>query len=199
MLKDLDLSTDELLAGLVGGGDDGGLDGVYTFADSRLLEEEPEFATAREGIELHLVVVQAKRESGFGEKPIQLIEDTLTDLLDLSQTPAQLKASKLFSNALISRAEIFRSALTQVANLRPQVSITVAYITMGDMGEISRKVNTRAERLKQQITEAISGATANVDFYGARELHQLSQRTRSNRLDLAYEGTLPDEENSYVL
>ena len=29
-------------------------------------------------------------------------------------------------------------------------------------------------------------------------MHQLSQRTRSNRLALAFEGTPPDEENSYV-
>ncbi len=198
VLKEFDLSTDELLDGLVGGGDDGGLDGVYTFADSKLVEEEEQFSSAREGVELHLVVLQAKRESGFGEKPIQLIEDTLGDLLDLSKTPDELKASKLFADELVARAEIFRSALTQVANLRPQVSITVAYVTKGDTSEISPKVTTRAGRLKKQIADAISGAGATVDFYGARELHQLSQRTRSNRVDLAYEGTLPDEENSYV-
>lgn len=37
-----------------------------------------------------------------------------------------------------------------------------------------------------------------MSFHGARELHQLSQRVRSERLELAFEGTLPDEENSYV-
>lgn len=31
---------------------------------------------------------------------------------------------------------------------------------------------------------------AKVEFYGARELHQLSQKTRSKRLDLAFDGTL---------
>jgi nitrate reductase assembly molybdenum cofactor insertion protein NarJ len=198
VLKEYDLSTDELLDGLIGGGDDGGVDGSYAFADGKLLEEEPELATAREGIELDLVLIQSKRSESFGEKPIQLIADTIGDLLDLSKTRDQLEASRLYRSALIGRTEIFRSALTQVANRRPQVSITVAYVTKGDKSEISPKVSERGERLEQQVTDAISGATAKVVFYGARELHQLSQTTRSNRLDLAFEGTLPDEANSYV-
>lgn len=119
VLKEYDLSTDELLDGLVGGGDDGGLDGLYVFTDGKLLEEEPELGTVREGIELDLVLTQAKRSAGFAEKSIQLISDTIGDLLDLSQTQAQLQASGLFSSELIARAEIFRSALTQVANRRP--------------------------------------------------------------------------------
>jgi hypothetical protein len=198
LLKDYDLSTDDLLDGLVGGGDDGGVDGMYAFADGKLLEEDPDLGSARDGIGLALVVVQAKRSVGFGEKPIQLLSDTVGDLLDLSQTTAQLEAAGLFSSALIRRAEIFRSALTQVANRRPHVSITVDYATKGDTGEISPKVYERAERLEGQIADAISGAHIAVDFIGARELHQLSQKIRSNRLDLAFEGTLPDEQNSYV-
>lgn len=198
VLRDYDLSTDELLDGIVGGGDDGGLDGVYTFADTKLVEEEPDLTSAREGIELHLVVIQAKRESGFGEKAIQLMDDSLGDLLDLSQTPEQLEASGLFSRGLIDRVEIFRSSLTQTANLRPRVRVTIAYVTKGDTGGISRKVTTRADRLKEQLVDSIASAEVEVDFYGARELHQRSQQLRSTRLDLAYEGTLPDEENSYV-
>ncbi|HEU4905900.1 MAG TPA: AIPR family protein [Solirubrobacterales bacterium] len=198
VLKDYDLSSDELLDGLVGGGDDGGIDGMYTFADTKLLEENPRIASARDGIELHLVVVQAKSRPGFGEKPIQLIADTLCELLDLSRGEGQLMESGLFSGALIRRAEIFRSALTQVANRRPRVSIAIAYASKGDTAEISPKVGRRAERLEGEIVESISGAMAAVEFYGARELHQLSQKTRSNRLDLAFEGALPDEENSYV-
>jgi len=198
VLKEYDLSTDELLDGLAGGGNDGGIDGLYTFSDGKLLEDEPELAAAREGIELNLVVLQSKRSEGFGEKAIQLIEDTLGDLLDLSKARGELVKSGLYSNAVIARAEIFRSALTQVANRRPQVSITIAYTSKGDTGDISPKVAERAKRLEQQIIDAISGATAKVEFYGARELHQLSQQTRSTRLELAFEGTLPDEENSYV-
>ena len=58
------------------GGNDGGIDGLYTFAGDQLLE-----GGARVGccvsLELNLVVLQSKRSEGFGEKAIQLIEDTL--------------------------------------------------------------------------------------------------------------------------
>ncbi len=198
VLKEYDLSTDELLDGLSGGGDDGGIDGLYAFADGKLLNEDSEFSSVRDGVELELRVLQAKRSEGFEEKAIQLVSDTLGDLLDLSKERLELEASGLYSSALIARAEIFRSALTSVASRRPRVSVTFAYATKGDTTEISPKVGGRAERLEAEIADAISGASARVDFYGARDLHQLSQRTRSTRLELAFEGTLPDEENSYV-
>ena len=198
VLKASDLSTDELLGGICGGSDDGGIDGLYVFADGRLLEDEADLGSPREGIELSLVVFQAKTSQGFGEKPIQLLADTLSDLLDLSLAREDLEQTGLYSGSLITAAEVVRYAITKSAGKRPQVSVAIAYATKGDTGEISPKVRQRATRLQDQITDAISGATANVAFYGARELHQLSQRVRSERLELAFEGTLPDEVNSYV-
>jgi hypothetical protein len=67
ILTQYDLADDELLDGQVGGGNDGGLDGVFTFLDGNLVREDsdvlqPAFdpATTKRGAELELWALQAK-------------------------------------------------------------------------------------------------------------------------------------------
>jgi hypothetical protein len=200
VLEAYDLSTDELLGGICGGGggDDGGIDGLYVFADGRLIADEADLGSPREGIDLSLVVFQAKTARGFDEKPIRLLANTLADLLDLSLTSEDLEQAGLYSSLLIAVADLVRCAIAKSAGKRPRVSVAIAYATKGDSAEISPKVHERAIRLEDQITAAIPGAAADVTFHGARELRQLSQRVRSERLELVVEGALPDEENGYV-
>ena len=45
-LKDFDLPTEDLVKGRTGGGDDGGIDGFFTFLNGDLLDEDSDLATA---------------------------------------------------------------------------------------------------------------------------------------------------------
>lgn len=198
LLKDLDLSTDELLEGHTGGGKDGGLDALYAFEDGKLLDEDTDHAGAKKGVELALFLLQSKRSESFAEKPIQVVGDTLEDLLDLAKDRDELEATGLYSAHLLARAEIFRTALTTLANRRPTVRIVFAYATKGDTGAIADGVRKRASRLEKKINGLISDAEVEVTFLGAKELRRLSQQEPSQVLPLAFENSLPDEDNSYV-
>ena len=44
VLKDSELSVDELSTGIVGGGNDGGIDGVYAFVNEQLLADNQIFS-----------------------------------------------------------------------------------------------------------------------------------------------------------
>lgn len=198
LLKDFDLSTDELLEGLTGGANDGGIDALYVFEDGKLLDEDADHAGAKKGVELALFLVQSKRSGSFAEKTIQIVGDTLEDLLDLSKDRQELDDTGLYSAQLLARAEIFREALTALANRRPEVRIVVAYATKGDTGAIADGVKKRADRLAKKIKGLISDAEVEVAFLGAKELRRLSQQEPSQVLPLAFENSLPDEDNSYV-
>ena len=74
ILKSFDLTDDELLYGQVGGGNDGGLDGLFTFLDDNLAGEDADFlqptfdpTSIKRGVELTLFAIQAKVTPGFGE------------------------------------------------------------------------------------------------------------------------------------
>jgi hypothetical protein len=67
-LRDFEVSTDDILNGLVGGGGDGAIDGAYVFLGDSLLEEDDEVfgedlapTKVGQGARLSLWLVQAKR------------------------------------------------------------------------------------------------------------------------------------------
>ena len=115
VLKTYELTDDDLLAGQVGGGLDGGIDGMFVFADDVLLEEDYDASSARKNVVLMLHAIQAKRSKGFEEAPLQKLEDTLEELLDLSKSRQVLEQCGLYSAQLLDRVEIFRSAIKPLA------------------------------------------------------------------------------------
>jgi hypothetical protein len=69
VLKDFDLSSDEVLSGDLGGGDDGGVDACYLFMRKTLITLETEPIVPAGQVELHLI--QAKNEAGFKETAVE--------------------------------------------------------------------------------------------------------------------------------
>jgi hypothetical protein len=47
ILKDYDLSYDEIQTGIVGGGGDGGMDSIYLFVNGKLVQEDTEFTSLK--------------------------------------------------------------------------------------------------------------------------------------------------------
>jgi hypothetical protein len=75
VLKDADLSDDEIDSGLFGGPDDGGVDGMYFFVNRVLIE--PDSDVPDPAITANLSIVQAKHEKGFKEDTVQKFTHSL--------------------------------------------------------------------------------------------------------------------------
>jgi hypothetical protein len=191
VLKQTEISQEEVLAGQIGGGDDGGIDGLYSFLDGTLLEEdatilEEDFdpRKVKTGVELALILVQAKRSESFTETAIQKIDKTLNEILDLSKDEEYLR--EVLSPEIAERAEIFRRSWERLATRHPVVSVKVRYATKGDTRKVNEKVAKRAGRLQTAITDVNPRATATVDLIGARELVDLAAEEKTYTLQLAY-------------
>ena len=158
VLKDSDLSTEELFSGIVGGSNDGGIDGVYTFVGDQLIDDDSEifdanFSTSRvsQGIALTLRLIQAKAENSFAETPIDLVASSTARLLDLTQTDEQLEI--LYSPALVERFSLFRCALQLLAIRHPATRIEFSYATRGDTDAINQKVKQKAKDLEAAFSK----------------------------------------------
>jgi hypothetical protein len=143
-LRDFNLSTEEVEAGIVGGGNDGAIDGIYTFLgdeqlaeDSELFEEDYVPAKVSPGTRLLIWLIQAKRETGFTETAIDLVKSSTGRLLDLSESEDDLRL--LYSEAVVERAGIFRTALQKLALRHPTVEVRYTYVTRGDTRNINAK------------------------------------------------------------
>ena len=191
VLKDSDLSTEELSSGIVGGGNDGGIDGVYTFVGDQLINDDSDifdsdFSTSKisQGIALTLRLIQAKAVNSFAETPIDLVASSTARLLDLGQTEEHLQT--LYSPPLVERFSLFRRALQLLAIRHPTTRIEFSYATRGDTDTMNSKVQQKAKDLEMDFSKTITGATGVVSFFGADELWISASAVPNYTLQLTY-------------
>ncbi len=193
-LHDRDVSPDEVAEGVVGGGNDGGIDGVYTFLGDILLSEDsevlqPDFTPTKVPADspLELWLVQAKRETSFTETAIEKVADATRRLLNLVETETDLL--HLYSPAVVSRIGFFRRALSTLAGRHPSVTIRFVYATRGRVDEINAKVEIKRNDLERQFAGVMPGAAGVAEFLGAAELWKVANEHPSYTLQLTYQET----------
>jgi len=196
LLKDYDLSPDELMAGRVGGGNDGGIDGFLSFVDDELLDEDSDLDSVKRSPEFTLYVVQARSVQSFQETVFDRVSTTVRDILDLEKEPADLQEA--YSQRLIERAVIFRRALVALAPRHPRGTAVFALVTKGSTANIHPNVAARAEGLKSTFNELLN-CRAEVTFLGARELLESARRQPSYTLNLRFIESPVSVENSYIV
>src|ERR1700676_3732808 len=65
ILKNYELSDDEIDAGITGGGNDGGIDSMFTFVNGQLLFEDTDLAAYKKTITMEVFITQTKRSENF--------------------------------------------------------------------------------------------------------------------------------------
>lgn len=186
-----DLGQDEIEQGIVGGGNDGGIDGIYVLLGDHLLTEDSDVfdrsftpSSVEKGVSLALWLVQAKTESGFTETAIDLAASSTKRLLDLEVDDNDLK--KLYSAAVVERTGLFREALRKLATRYPEVTVRFVYVTRGDTSGVDAKVEIKRLDLAVQF-ESMLSCGASVELYGASELYARASRSPSYTLELTYQ------------
>ncbi|MDQ0958629.1 hypothetical protein QFZ66_002507 [Streptomyces sp. B4I13] len=185
------LSEEEIEAGVIGGADDGGIDGAYVFLGGRLLHEDSEIfqqqsavANVEQGSQLTLWLVQAKTSPGFSEVAIDKAASTCKNLLDMEVDEATV--GLLYSDDLLARFRLFREALKRLLTRHPTVLIKFSYVTRGSASEVHPKVQAKAKILESQFSSAFAISTGEVEFMGPAELWKRASTLPSYTLELPY-------------
>ena len=85
ILKDFDLSRDEIESGWVDGRDDGGLDGFFTLVNGHLLRDPDTFAWPKSSALIDVVLITAKHHPTFQQVPLNNLLATIPELFDLGR------------------------------------------------------------------------------------------------------------------
>ncbi len=93
VLKDFDLSRDELERGWIDGRDDGGIDAFFIFINGHYLHDPTTFAWPKTGAMVEIYLFTCKHHATFEQAPINSLVASAQELLDLSLSPEQLKGS----------------------------------------------------------------------------------------------------------
>lgn len=173
-LKTYELSYDELESGIVGGGSDGGIDGLYCFVNGDLVPDDDtlEASSVQRGVPVDLVVIQATTSGGFREDKVDKLLISTNDLFNLG-TPMRELESK-YNPEVLRVVSNFRRAYQALSPRFPSLSISYHYCTRGAV--VSSGVQRRIETVKQSVAEIFSPCECNFACHGARELLELARR-----------------------
>lgn len=180
ILKDFDLSYDEIQKGLVGGGSDGGVDGIYTFVNGELLEEDTDYAHFKKELKIEVFLIQAKTKPSFAETTMDKFVAFTADLFDLTNDLESLTTT--YNKDVLDRIGYFRDAHSKLVAKFPKLSFVYCYATKGD--QVHKNVSRKDVAIKNSINKIYSEPAVDVRFYGASELLALVRREPSTTFSL---------------
>ncbi len=195
ILKDFDLSVDDINYGVVGNAGDGGIDSIHTFINGEPLKEDTEINYSQKKNHIELILVQSKTSSSFKEDAIVKFRETTQDLLNLGNDLSEFKSR--YNVELIEKIELFRKAYSGLAKTFPQVVIKYYYVTQGT--EIHPNVKGKIDKLRADVNAMFSGANFSFDFIGATELLTMVRNIPStSRILEVAESPIGTEQGSYL-
>ena len=181
ILKDFDLSYDEIESGLIGGGGDGGIDGIYLLVNGELVQDDPEYDNLKKDITIDLIITQSKAESGFSESTIDRFTSVSDDIFDLSKDSSDL--SPIYNHALVEVVGYFHSLFQQLAARFPSLKVSFFYASKGI--EPHHNVRRKVENLQKTVASHFPDAEFTFNFLGASQLLALARKTPQARYELA--------------
>lgn len=168
ILKDYDLSDDEIENGIVGSSGDGGCDSIYIFLNKNLvLPDQIDSIIPSKESKVEMVIIQSKRETSFKESAIQKWKDVSNNLLSLSNSLSDFTTR--YNDDVRESFGFFRDLYTKL--LRSRVKLEFKYIYVSYAEELHQNVKQQAEELKGLVCKLFPNAKVNIEFVGAAELY----------------------------
>lgn len=197
VLKNFDLSKEEIEYGWTDGSHDGGIDGFYVLINGRLLTDPADFSWPRTGADIQVFLLTCKHHSTFQQAPLDALLASAQELFDLSISNAQLSGK--YSSDIKRCREMFVAAFHQLSLFRPTISFNLYYASRGDTTLLGESISARATQLKSLFHQYFSAATVEFTPLGASELVELHREVKSFALDLPVQECLTAGQEGYVV
>lgn len=168
ILKDYDLSDDEIENGIVGSSGDGGCDSIYIFLNKNLvLPDQIDSIIPSKESKVEMVIIQSKRETSFKESAIQNWKDVSNNLLSLSNSLSDFTTR--YNDDVRESFGFFRDLYTKLLTSRVKLEFKYIYVSYAE--ELHPNVKQQAEELKGLVCKLFPNAKVNIEFVGAAELY----------------------------
>ena len=200
VLKEYELTDEQLEEGNPGGSGDGGIDGAHLFINGTWVNHENvEFfiKQLRKNVKLDFHVIQAKYKNQLEHDVINKFSSTVEDLFDLSKDITDLE--QFYNSDVIRIIETFRTAYSKLSHTFPEITVVFSYVTKGN--EPNESLKHKAVRLCEKVQDdLIPGCSCIFQFIGAIALFDLYRRPPQKTFDLstAESPISPDNSNSFI-
>ena len=173
ILKEYDLSYDEIQSGIIDGGGDGGIDAFFIFLNGELAREDTDYSIYKKDVVLEVQIIQSKTGATYSEEPIHKLIAATDDLLNLSTDLKSFEST--YNKQLLKITEIFRNAFAELASKFPKITFNYYYASKGD--DVHQNVKRKVENLRTSINNLFSHAAFGFKFIGAKDLLELARKS----------------------
>jgi len=180
ILKDDDLSYDDLEAGIVDGSGDGGIDSIFFFINGILYSEDGDYSLLKKGASLRLVLIQSKTSEGFSEDGINKMISSANDFFDLGKDIETLQS--VYNGKLLSKIQEFQEVYINLSPKFPELIIEYYYATKAI--HLHDNVERKTPELEKTIKNAFTPVQFEFKFLSATELLSLARNSPSKSSSL---------------
>lgn len=170
VLKNFNLSDEEIDNGNSGGGNDGGCDNLYIFLNDELVTaDQVEGLSATRGAKLDFFILQSKNTTSFGEDALMKWKTVSNNLLNMSNKLDDF--SNRYNETTIEAFRVFREAVSKLVRSQVKVRFFYYYITLGT--EVHPNVNMQATELKKIVEALFPSSEIQVQFVNSDKLMEM--------------------------
>ena len=181
VLKDSELSYDEIFSGIAGKSHDGGVDSIYLFVNRDLIKEDEDIKEKyKKNVDIEFVLIQSKFENSFSENPLLKLSRLCRGLFDLDFNRSDFEGR--YNDKVLSSFELFRDTYIGLITKSPKLKISIYYISKAI--DVHPNVQRQADDLSKDIKEKLPSASICVSFVGAEQLVKLTQERIDNTFKL---------------
>ncbi len=195
VMKDLELSYDEIEEGIVDNGGDGGIDSIYTFVNQELVQRDSELIDAKRNAIIDVFILQSKNVNSFGETPIEKCNSSAIDIFDLNKSIDSLRT--VYNPDLLVNVDVFRKQYLHLASKFPILRFHYFYVTKGT--EIHPNVERKVQILVNSIKIHFDKAEVHFEFITAKKLIDLSRKEQLRSKDVVLnDNPISTQDGGYV-
>ena len=196
MLKDFDLSYEELRSGIVDGEHDGGIDGIFAFVNGELIREDFNPLPYKKDVRIELHILQAKTGAGFSEAMVNRVISASRHLMQLD---AEYSSLGQYNESVLSVMDDFRGAYRKLASQFPRLNIVYYFAAKRADSSIHPNLTRKANELRETVKDLFPEANTEVQFLDARRLVELARSRPRTTYPLRVKKNLSDIDGYVVL
>lgn len=178
ILKNYDLSYDEVQASIVDGGNDGGIDAFLVLCNNEIILEEDHQVKSKGPIAIEVHIFQSKFSESFSGTAVDSLIQTAGDIFDLSKSGSDL--SSTYNEKVIAKAKIFKELYTKTASQFPSIKFHFHYCSLGS--DVHANVERKVSRLEKEVRQLFRDAVFAFNFYKSRDLVDKAKQSPKKNL-----------------
>lgn len=181
LLKNYDLTHDQILDGLVDGGDDGGIDGLYFFVNGNYIADKSTILP-RTNAHLEIYVLTCKHHDTYELNPLESVDSSLSELFDMTIKTDSLNSK--YKSDILAKRELLIYLYRKLSPALIKTNIYIRYISRGTSESIADNIKCKGTKIEATCNKLFSITTSEMKFIGSKELLILYRIKRNGTVQL---------------